>query len=139
MVPNHHREHIDHTAAHIMSSFDVPQAGDSALVDYGTPHPVKSVLEYSVWADLAPDDALVNGRPSNLRANRVLEVSEDVEEKIADAVFAYTSQLEIIKGLIQARKERKTKKGSYIEVYITLYCRPKIDFSPYKDFVEQIG
>ncbi len=138
MVPNHHREHIDHTAAHIMSSFDVPQAGDSALVDYGTPHSVKSVLEYSVWADLAPDDALVNGRPSNLRANRVLAVSRDIEEEIANAVSAYVSQIEIIKGLVAARAERKTADGEYIEVYLTLDCRPKIDFSPYKDFVEGI-
>ena len=35
MVPNHHREHIDHVAAHVMSTFNVPQAGDVALVDNG--------------------------------------------------------------------------------------------------------
>lgn len=138
MVPNHHREHIDHTAAHIMSSFDVPQAGDSALVDNGTPHSVKSVLEYSVWADLAPDDALVHGRPSNLRANRIVQVSSDVEAQIAHAVSAYVSQTEIIKNLIAARAERKTKGGNYIEVYLTLDCRPKIDFSPYIEFVDSI-
>lgn len=138
MVPNHHREHIDHTAAHIMSSFNVPQAGDICIVDNGTPHGVKSVLEYSVWADLAPDDALVNGRPSNLRANRILAVSADVEEEIANAVSAYVSQIEIIKGLVAARKERKTADGDYVEVYLTLDCRPKIDFSPYKEFVESV-
>ena len=138
MVPNHHREHIDHTAAHIMSSFNVPQAGDICIVDNGTPHSVKSVLEYSVWADLAPDDALVNGRPSNLRANRILAVSADVEEEIANAVSAYVSQIEIIKGLVAARKERKTADGDYVEVYLTLDCRPKIDFSPYKEFVESV-
>ncbi len=138
MVPNHHREHIDHTAAHIMSSFDIPQAGDICIVDNGTPHGVKSVLEYSVWADLAPDDALVNSRPSNLRANRILAVSSDIEEEIANAVSAYVSQIEIIKGLVAARAERKTAGGEYIEVYLTLDCRPKIDFSPYKKFVESI-
>ena len=138
MVPNHHREHIDHTAAHIMSSFDVPQAGDCALVDCGTPHGVKSVLEYSVWADLAPDDALVHGRPSSLRANRILAVSSDIEEEIANAVSAYVSQIEIIKGLVAARVERKTASGDYIEVYLTLDCRPKIDFSPYIALVDKI-
>ncbi|MBR4890562.1 MAG: PIG-L family deacetylase [Clostridia bacterium] len=138
MVPNHHREHIDHVAAHVMSTFNVPQAGDSALVDNGTPHAVKSVLEYSVWADLAPDDALVNGRPSNLRANRILAVSEDVEAKIADAVSAYVSQIEIIKGLVAARKERRTSSNNYVEVYLTLDCRPKISFVPYIDFVENL-
>ncbi len=138
MVPNHHREHIDHVAAHVMSTFNVPQAGDVALVDNGTPHAVKSVLEYSVWADLAPDDALVNGRPSNLRANRILAVSEDVEAKIADAVSAYVSQIEIIKGLVAARKERRTSSNNYVEVYLTLDCRPKISFTPYIDFVENL-
>ena len=138
MVPNHHREHIDHTAAHIMSSFDVPQAGDAALVDNGTPHAVKSVLEYSVWADLDPVDSLVNGRPSNLRANRILSVSADTEDKISDGIYAYESQAEIIKGLVSSRKDRKTKDGRFIEVYITLDCRPKINFKPYIEFVEKI-
>ena len=49
MIPNHYHEHIDHLAAHLMASFDCPQAGDAALVDYGTPHAVRSTLEYSVW------------------------------------------------------------------------------------------
>ena len=116
MVPNHHREHIDHTAAHIMSSFDVPQAGDAALVDHGTPHAVRSVLEYSVWADLDPQDALVSGRDATLRANRILSVSSDVEEKIDDGICAYVSQGEIIKGLVNSRAERKTRDNRYIEV-----------------------
>ena len=138
MVPNHHREHIDHTAAHIMSSFDVPQAGDAALVDHGTPHAVRSVLEYSVWADLDPQDALVSGRDSALRANRILSVSADVEEKIDDGICAYVSQGEIIKGLVNSRAERKTRDNRYIEVYISLDCRPKIDLKPYISFVDEI-
>ena len=138
MVPNHHREHIDHTAAHIMSSFDVPQAGDAALVDHGTPHAVRSVLEYSVWADLDPQDALVSGRDSALRANRILSVSADVEEKIDDGICAYVSQGEIIKGLVNSRAERKTRDNRYIEVYISLDCRPKIDLKPSISFVDEI-
>lgn len=138
MVPNHYHEHIDHVAAHIMSSFDTPQAGDSALVDYGTPHAVKSTLEYSVWADLDPENALVSGRASNLRANRILAVSEDVEEKIAECIYAYVSQKEIIRGLVDARSERKTKSKMFVEVYIEFDCRPKISFDPYKEFVDKL-
>ena len=138
MVPNHHREHIDHTAAHIMSTFDVPQAGDAALVDYGTPHAVKSVLEYSVWADLDPTDALVAQRGAGLRANRILSVSSDAEARISDGVRAYVSQGEIIKGLIDSRAERRSADGRYIEVYISLDCRPKIDLKPYIAFVESV-
>ena len=139
MVPNHNREHIDHTAAHIMSSFDVPQAGDMALVDYGTPHAVKSVLEYSVWADLDPEDALVSGRDTALRANRIISASADVEAKIDDAICAYVSQEEIIKGLVASRSERKTEDGRFIEVYISLDCRPKINLKPYISFIENLG
>ena len=136
MIPNHYHEHIDHLSAYIMSSYDVPQAGDSALVDYGEPHSIKSTLQYSVWADLDPEDALINHRPSNLRANRILAVDKESEEKIADAIGAYVSQEQIIKTLVNARKERLTKSGEFIEVYIAFDCRPKIDFKPYIDWLE---
>ena len=138
MIPNHYHEHIDHLAAYLMSSFDVPQAGDAALVDFGTPHAVKSTLQYSVWADLDPEDALVNNRPSNLRANRILSVTNEVEEKIDDAIRAYASQEEIIKGLVRARTERRTQSGEFIEVYIAFDCRPKIQFKPYIDWIKTV-
>lgn len=137
MIPNHYHEHIDHLAAHLMASFDCPQAGDAALVDYGTPHAVRSTLEYSVWADLDPEDALVNGRPSNLRANRILVADGEVEEKIDHAIEAYVSQAKIIEGLVKSRAERKTARGDFVEVYIAFDCRPKISFRPYIDWVEQ--
>ena len=136
MIHNHYHDHIDHYAAHMMASYDVPQAGDAALVDHGTPHAVVSVLEYSVWADLAPEDALVHGRPSNLRANRILVADSSAEEKIDDAIAAYVSQGEIIKNLVNARKERRTAADTYVEVYLTFDCRPKINFRPYIDWVE---
>lgn len=137
MIPNHYHEHIDHLAAHLMASFDCPQAGDAALVDHGTPHAVRSTLEYSVWADLDPEDALVHGRPSDLRANRILVASADVEEKIDYAIKAYVSQEKIIEGLVQSRSERKTSAGDFVEVYIAFDCRPKISFRPYISWVEQ--
>ena len=108
-----------------------------ALVDYGTPHKVISALQYSVWADLDPEDALVEGRPVNLRANRILAVDNNVEQRIADAISAYVSQEEIIHGLVDARKERCTKNGDYVEVYLLIDCRPKIDFAPYVSWVEK--
>ena len=138
LIPNHYHEHIDHLAVHLMTSFDCPQAGDAALVDYGTPHAVRSTLEYSVWADLDPEDALVNGRPSDLRANRILVASADVEEKIDYAIEAYVSQAKIIEGLVKARTERKTAKGDFVEVYISFDCRPKISFKPYIDWVDEM-
>jgi len=138
MIPNHYHEHIDHFATYMMSSFDTPQAGDAALVDHGIPHAVKSTLQYSVWADLDPEDAMVNGRPSTLRANRILLVDKSVEEKIDDAIGAYVSQTEIIRGLVESRKERQTKDGRFIEVYIAFDCRPKISFKPYIDWIENL-
>ena len=138
MIPNHYHEHIDHFATYMMSSFDTPQAGDAALVDHGTPHAVKSTLQYSVWADLDPEDAMVNGRPSTLRANRILLVDKSVEEKIDDAIGAYVSQTEIIRGLVESRKERQTKDGKFVEVYIAFDCRPKISFKPYIDWIENL-
>ena len=138
MIPNHYHEHIDHLATYMMSSFDTPQAGDAALVDHGTPHAVKSTLQYSVWADLDPEDAMVNGRSSALRANRILLVDKSVEEKIDDAIGAYVSQTEIIRGLVESRIERQTKDGKFVEVYIAFDCRPKISFKPYIDWIENL-
>ena len=135
MIPNHYHEHIDHLATYLMASYDVPQAGDAALVDWGTPHPVLSTLQYSVWADFDPEDALVCGRPANLRANRILVAEEAIEQKIDHAITAYASQGKIIEGLVASRKERRTAKGAYVEPYIACDCRPKIDLSPYIDWV----
>lgn len=136
MIPNHYHEHIDHIATYWMTSFDVPQAGDMALVDHGTPHAVRSTLQYSVWADFDPEDALVKGRPSALRANRILAASPAVEEKIDDAIAAYVSQEQIIQNLVASRKERQTAAGSFVEPYIAFDCRPKMDFTPYIRWVD---
>lgn len=137
MAPNHYHEHIDHVATYLMTSYDVPQAGDMALVDHGTPHAVRSTLQYSVWADFDPEDALVMGRPSSLRANRILVASEDVEKQIDDAIEAYVSQDKIIENLVNSRKERLTAKGDYVEPYIAYDCRPKINLTPYIDWVNE--
>ena len=136
MIPNHYHEHIDHVAAHLMSSYDVPQAGDACLVDHGTPHGVVSTLEYSVWADLDPEDALLHGRCPDLRANRILLVSPKVEEAIDYAIEAYVSQGKIIEDLVNSRRERLTEDGRFIEVYLAMDCRPKIRLRPYIDWIQ---
>lgn len=136
MLPNHYYEHIDHWAAYLMASFDVPQAGDAALVDCGTPHAVRSALQYSVWADFDPEDALVNGRPAALRANRILVADETVEQRIDEAILAYVSQKQIIEDLVASRKNRLTSNGLYVEPYIALDCRPKINLKPYIQWVD---
>ena len=137
MIPNHYHEHIDHYAAYMMSSFDVPQAGDAALVDHGTPFPVRSTLQYSVWADLDPEDAMLHGRKDGLRANRMLIVDSETEQLIDDAIAAYVSQEQIIEGLVRSRQERKSESGHFVEVYLTIDCRPKMNFAPYTQWVDQ--
>ncbi len=138
LVPNHYREHIDHLAAHIMASYNAPQAGDPILVDYGKPHTVRSFLEYSVWADFDPEDALVNKRDTSVRANRIIIASGIAEDQIAEAIREYRSQEQIISDLIRQRSERKLKDGRGIEAYIAFDPRPKISFSPYIKFIGQI-
>lgn len=138
MVPNHYHEHIDHLATHLMGSYDAPQAGDIVLVDHGTPHAVRSTLEYSVWADLSPEDALISGRDVKLRANRILLASDAVEAAIDHAIEAYVSQGQIIQDLVAARKARKTAKGGFVEVYIAFDPRPKISFQPYVDLMDSL-
>lgn len=137
MIPNHYHEHMDHIATYWMTSFDVPQAGDAALVDCGTPHAVRSTLQYSVWADFDPEDALVQGRPSSMRANRILVADQEAEDRIDDAITAYASQEKIIENLVASRKERQTASGSFVEPYIAFDCRPKINLQPYIDWVDQ--
>ena len=56
--------------------------------------------------------------------------------EFTEGICAYVSQGEIIKGLVNSRVERKTRDNRYIEVYIMLDCRPKINLAPYISFVE---
>jgi LmbE family N-acetylglucosaminyl deacetylase len=139
LVPNHYREHIDHTAASYIGSFDAPQAGDPILVDWAAPQKIKSILEYSVWADLSPEDMLVNDRKSGLRANRLILIPEADEKRICECISQYKSQGRIINDMIASREERSVESGKYMEVYLSFDPRPKLDFEPYKKFVNEIG
>ncbi|HIS04172.1 MAG TPA: PIG-L family deacetylase [Candidatus Pullichristensenella avicola] len=137
LAPNHYREHIDHIAASMMAAYDAPQCGDAMAVDWGEPTPVLSVAEYSVWADLDPEDALLHKRDPHLRANTVLVAAPEVEECVCNGIRQYASQQEIIAGLIEQRQERRLGDGRYVEVYLRFDPRPKLDFSPYRLAVER--
>jgi hypothetical protein len=137
LIPNHYREHIDHLAVSIMGTFYAPQSGDPILIDWGeAPCKVRSVLEYSVWADLSPEDSLVEGRKSDMRANMIIMVDKTIENKVRSGILQYKSQGEIIKGLVDSRSERICCDNHYIEVYLYYDPRPKLNYSPYKKFAE---
>lgn len=138
LLPNGYREHIDHTAVNTIGSFDAPQAGDPIVVDWAEPTRIKTVGQYPVWADLSPEDMLVNKRKDGLRANRIVSVDESIESSIRKGILAYESQGEIIKDMINSREQRRTKNGKYIEVYLLFDPRPKMDYEPYKTFTEEM-
>ena len=58
LIPNGYREHSDHSAAYEVGLFDGVQAGDPVLADWGPACAIRSTLQYSVWGDLSPEDAL---------------------------------------------------------------------------------
>ena len=139
LAPNHYHEHIDHVAAYLMAAFDSPQAGDAHSVDWAAPYPVRSTAQYSVWAELDPEDALVKGRTDKgLRADVVLAASPDVEEAVMDGIRRYPSQEAIIASLVAQRRGRLLKDGRFIEVYRRFDPRPQLDFTPYKRLIESL-
>jgi LmbE family N-acetylglucosaminyl deacetylase len=135
LIPNDYREHIDHTAVCRMGAYHTPQAGDPVCADWGAPYPCRGVLQYSVWADFSPEDALVCGRERGLRADRAILAPPAWEAKIRRGIAAYRSQGRIIRGLVAAREERRAR-GGYLEVYCTYDPRPKLNYKPYVRRVE---
>jgi len=129
---------VDHIAAYMMGAYDAPQVGDMHSVDWAEPFTVKSVAQYSVWADLDPEDAVLAGRDPKLRANTLMLASQDVEQTVIEGIMKYPSQMAIIDSLIQARSARKLDDGRFMEVYLRFDPRPKLSFEPYKEFVESL-
>lgn len=138
LVPNGYREHIDHTAAHLLGAFDAPQVGDPVLADWGRAAPVRSTLVYSVWGDFSPEDALVAGAGSLLRANRALVAPPEMEERIAASLRAFRSQARIIDGLLAARRGRFFDGGA-VELYQAFDPRPSLDYAPYHQRLREIA
>lgn len=139
LVPNHYHEHDDHSAAYRMAAYDAPQAGDMHSVDWATPHPVKSVAQYSVWAELSPEDALVKGRNEKLRANTVLIAPPEVEDKICEGIVEYASQKAIIADLVEQRRARLLPDGRRIELYLRFDPRPVLSYDAYKDLIGELN
>ena len=138
LLPNGYREHYDHTSVYEMAIFDAVQAGDPIAPDIGETQKIKSYLQYSVWADFSPEDAMVCGEKNMaIRANMAILCPGSVEERVLCAIGEYTSQSAIIGGLLESRKERFTGEG-YMEMYIALDPRPKLDYRPYVDLINGI-
>jgi len=137
MIPNGYREHSDHEAAYDAGRYDGVQAGDPVLVDWGAPSPIKSTLQYAVWGDLSPEDALLEGGDLSIRANRAIVADYAVEERIAAALAQFESQGQIIQGLLAQRRERDCGIGM-MELYISMDPRPKLEYEPYARLIRSL-
>lgn len=139
LVPNAYREHLDHWAVGMAGTYFAPQAGDSVLADWGTPFAIRSTLTYSTWGNFAPEDALVHARADGLRGNRLALVTRETENRVAEGILAYQSQMEIIKRLVESRKERQSADGWYVEVYLAFDPRPRLHYAPYLRLAEKLA
>jgi LmbE family N-acetylglucosaminyl deacetylase len=137
LASNGYMEHTDHEATARIACFDGPQIGDPVLADYGSAEPVRSMLQYAVWGDLSPEDALVHGRSVSLRGNRAILAPDAAEEQVMRAVTCFGSQAQIIQDLVAHRASRRHAPG-WLEVYLTLEPRAALDYDPYHAAVRQI-
>ena len=138
LIPNGYREHVDHEAVHRVGAFDGPQVGDAILAEYGRADPIRSFLQYAVWADLSPEDALVRGEDPHLRANRAVVAGPKPEETVMKAVRAWKSQGQVIEGLVDQRAGRR-RGDRWLEVYYSFDPRPLLDYGPYHQLIDTIG
>jgi len=139
VFPNGYREHIDHTATYMSAIFDGPQVGDAVISDYGKSSEIKSFLQYSVWAKLSPEDALINNRDIDIRANRAIVVNKDNEQNVIDSIKEFKTQEDLIMSILEVRKERKMEGSEkFIELYLEIDPRPRSDYEPYKKLINEI-
>ncbi|MBC7217412.1 MAG: PIG-L family deacetylase [Candidatus Caldatribacterium sp.] len=131
VLPNGHREHLDHTAVFMIGAFDAPQVGDPVMADWGESSPIRSVLQYAVWSDFSFEDALCVGDSLDVRANRALRAPHEAEERIREAMQEFRTQAKIVEGLLEARRERMLSERSFLEVYLAFEPRPKCEYRRY--------
>lgn len=137
VIPNGYREHIDHEAVFKTGSYDGPQVGDPIVAEIGFAAPVKSTLQYAVWGDFSPEEALIDGRDLSMRANMLVLCESDAANLLSSAIAAWRSQSKIISGLIDARQARRY--GNYMmEAYLSFDPRPVLDYRPYARFLDSI-
>nr|MDO8112480.1 PIG-L family deacetylase [Candidatus Sigynarchaeota archaeon] len=135
---NGFREHIDHAAVAQSAILYGPQAGDPVVVDWAEPWTIQSFIEYSVWGNFDPVESIRRSAEKNhLPANRAIIANEAAEQKIQSALQQFHSQQAIIKGILENRKERKIDQG-YLELYMQVDPRPKLDYNPYKQSINHI-
>lgn len=137
MIPNGYREHSDHEAAYDAGRYDGVQAGDPVLVDWGAPCFIKSTVQYAVWGDLSPEDALVSHEDPRIRANRAIVADYALEQTIAAALAQFESQGQIIQGLLTQRRKRDCGLGM-MELYVSLDPRPKLEYEPYAQLIRSL-
>ena len=134
LIPNHHRENVDHEAVYKSGVYEGPQVGDAIMADSGLADPVRSALQYSVWCDFSPEEALLDDRDTSLRANLLVLCKAEVASRLHEAIAAWKSQERIIEGLVEARKARLC--GGYsMEAYIKFDPRPALDYRPYAEYM----
>jgi LmbE family N-acetylglucosaminyl deacetylase len=138
VLPNPYREHQDHEAAFRMGAYDGPQVGDSILAEIGIVEPVRSYLQYSVWADFDPMLALAQNIPAEIRANRAILAPEMVENQLAGSIRRFASQKQVIQKLLEDRSNQRIRAGMGIELYLSFDPRPKMDYTPYHNRISEI-
>lgn len=137
LVPNGYREHIDHEAAYRIAAYDGPQVGDNILADWGGAPPIKTFLQYAVWGDFSPEDAVVTNSDLTLRGNRAILARLGVEETVQKGIREFRSQERVVEGLIEARKGKR-RGERVIEVYLAFDPRPALDYAPYHETIAAI-
>jgi len=139
LLPNEYREHLDHEAAYLAGVYGSPQVGDPVIVDIGSAPPIRSYARYAVWGDLSPEDALANGRPAAIRANRAIIAPPELEDAMAGIMLQWKSQEQIIAGIMALRQKNRVRNGLALEVYQVFDPRPPLDFGPLPRFDCQDG
>jgi LmbE family N-acetylglucosaminyl deacetylase len=139
VLPNGYREHIDHETAYRIGAFDGPQLGDPIVAEYNRIPYIQTYLQYATWGDFSPEDALVAGAPTGLRANRAIQAPQEVEDRVMESIRQFASQHQIISGIMKARAESRTRNGMGLELYLAFDPRPPLDFSPYHQLLQEIN
>jgi hypothetical protein len=135
LLPNDYREHLDHEAAYQAGVYGGPQVGDPVIVDVGSAPPIRSYAKYAVWGNLSPEDALANGRPTSIRANRAIIAPPELEQTIASIMLQWQSQAQIISGIMTLRQQNRVRNGHALELYQVFDPRPPLDYKPYHDLI----